>query len=309
MQKIASPQELQAEIRAIMAFVHASEKPDRQVIASKLRELAGRLAAVKKEKIPESERDSWKDSVRRNKGKYNGPNGLKSGQKYKYQGKDWLIMDFDADSKAPGGATLVLVSPDFKETVRWVQVPGAKKAAGPGYGRAAASVRRPGPFLEIDDKVWRVTAFQPHEGEPAMGTRTIGELGWGRIQKVTLKGKTTGKEREFRLFKPPKISLAINRGRFLSTTYKDLGNDWKKKAGDYDRTSAAKSLGRPDVLHGMKFGGTRYKYDFGIFIDHVEKDDTFHVNQAGRPTKKLGTAKSLKDAEKIALKKGDLSWT
>jgi hypothetical protein len=206
MQKIASPQELQAEIRAIMAFVHASEKPDRQVIASKLNELADRLGASK-EKIPESERDSWKDSVRRNKGKYHGPNGLKSGQKYKYQGKDWLIMDFDADSKAPGGATLVLVSPDFKETVRWVQVPGAKKA------------------------------------------------------------------------------------------------------GDYDRTAAAKSLGRPDVLHGMKFGGTRYKYDFGIFIDHVEKDDTFHVNQAGRPTKKLGTAKSLKDAEKIALKKGDLSWT
>jgi len=47
MQKIASPQDLQAEIRAIMAFVHASEKPDRQVIASKLRELADRVAASK----------------------------------------------------------------------------------------------------------------------------------------------------------------------------------------------------------------------------------------------------------------------
>jgi len=45
MQKIASPQELQAEIRAIMAFVHASEKPDRRAIASKLRELADRVAA------------------------------------------------------------------------------------------------------------------------------------------------------------------------------------------------------------------------------------------------------------------------
>ena len=47
MQKIASPQELQAELKAIMAFVHASEKPDRQVVASKLRALAGRLATEK----------------------------------------------------------------------------------------------------------------------------------------------------------------------------------------------------------------------------------------------------------------------
>ncbi len=43
MQKIASPQQLQAEIKAIMAFIHSSEKPDRQVVASKLRELADRV--------------------------------------------------------------------------------------------------------------------------------------------------------------------------------------------------------------------------------------------------------------------------
>ena len=55
MLKIASPQELQAEIRAIMAFVHASEKPDRQVVAIKLRELADRVAARKpKVKLPKS---------------------------------------------------------------------------------------------------------------------------------------------------------------------------------------------------------------------------------------------------------------
>ena len=46
MQKIASPQQLQAEIKAIMAFVHNSEKPDRQVVASKLRELANRVVGV-----------------------------------------------------------------------------------------------------------------------------------------------------------------------------------------------------------------------------------------------------------------------
>lgn len=45
MQKIASPRELQAELKAIMAFVHSSEKPDREVVASKLRALADRVAA------------------------------------------------------------------------------------------------------------------------------------------------------------------------------------------------------------------------------------------------------------------------
>lgn len=46
MKKIASPQEVQAELRSIMAFVHASEKPDREVVAQKLRELADRVAAI-----------------------------------------------------------------------------------------------------------------------------------------------------------------------------------------------------------------------------------------------------------------------
>lgn len=44
MDKIASPQDLQAELRSLVAFVHASEKPDRQVIAAKLRDLASRVA-------------------------------------------------------------------------------------------------------------------------------------------------------------------------------------------------------------------------------------------------------------------------
>lgn len=45
MLKIASPRELQAELKSIIAFVHASEKPDRQVVASKLRDLADRVGA------------------------------------------------------------------------------------------------------------------------------------------------------------------------------------------------------------------------------------------------------------------------
>jgi hypothetical protein len=44
MQKIASPRELQAELKALMAFVHHSTKPDRQAVAAKIRELADRVA-------------------------------------------------------------------------------------------------------------------------------------------------------------------------------------------------------------------------------------------------------------------------
>ncbi len=45
MRKIASPSELQAELRSIMTFIHSSEKPDRQVVAAKLRDLADRVAS------------------------------------------------------------------------------------------------------------------------------------------------------------------------------------------------------------------------------------------------------------------------
>ena len=46
MDRIASPRDLQAELQSIRAFVHASERPDREVVASKLRDLANRVAAA-----------------------------------------------------------------------------------------------------------------------------------------------------------------------------------------------------------------------------------------------------------------------
>jgi hypothetical protein len=46
MDKIATPQDLQAELHSIMALIHASEKPDRQVIASRLNGLADKVAGV-----------------------------------------------------------------------------------------------------------------------------------------------------------------------------------------------------------------------------------------------------------------------
>lgn len=45
--KIASPQDLQAELRSLMAFVHdhgPEGRPDREVVAAKLRDLADRVA-------------------------------------------------------------------------------------------------------------------------------------------------------------------------------------------------------------------------------------------------------------------------
>jgi hypothetical protein len=86
-----------------------------------------------------------------------------------------------------------------------------------------AGMSRPGPFIEISGKIWRITRFQPHGGGRAPDTRTIGELGWGEIKKVTKKGETTGRGKEVRFFKPPKISVETGRGKYLSQTYKDLG--------------------------------------------------------------------------------------
>ncbi len=44
MQKVATPRELQAELQGLITFVQSSEKPAREVIASKLRTLADRVA-------------------------------------------------------------------------------------------------------------------------------------------------------------------------------------------------------------------------------------------------------------------------
>jgi hypothetical protein len=88
---------------------------------------------------------------------------------------------------------------------------------------------------------------------------------------------------------------------------KELG---KKRRGSPKRNPGSKKavdvLGKPDVVSGMKFG-SRYKYNHGIFIDYVADEGLFHVSQAGRPSKKLGTAKTLAQAEKIAREKGDFS--
>jgi hypothetical protein len=79
MKKIASPVELQAELRSIMAFIHASEKPDRQVIAQKLRDLANRTA-------------NWRDQAEKDAKKLYGY--LK---KHGWMSKDDICDDMDWD--------------------------------------------------------------------------------------------------------------------------------------------------------------------------------------------------------------------
>jgi len=81
-------------------------------------------------------------------------------------------------------------------------------------------------------------------------------------------------------------------------------SNWLEAMEDEDDLDEADKLGKPDVITGMKFG-TRYKYNHGIFIDHVEDKREYHVSQAGRPSKKLGYAKTLAKAKEIALRKGD----
>ena len=75
MQKIATPRELQAELKALMAFVHHSTKPDRQVVAAKIRELAERVAWS--EDVPDGQlvRETL-DDTRRALSRYNYKSAL-----------------------------------------------------------------------------------------------------------------------------------------------------------------------------------------------------------------------------------------
>lgn len=71
------------------------------------------------------EQESAQSHIKRYKGR-RGPGGYKFGEKFKHQGKDWLVYDFDAEGS---GFTLTLVSPDFKQIIQGVADPKAKKQA------------------------------------------------------------------------------------------------------------------------------------------------------------------------------------
>jgi len=97
------------------------------------------------------------------------------------------------------------------------------------------NAKRPGPYIEIAGKpgLWQVTRFQPHETEPVLGVRTIGEIAWGEVKKVTKAGKTTGKGFEAKfLASGNKMSVNWKGRAYLSTTYKEVKTLPSKKARD-----------------------------------------------------------------------------
>jgi len=96
MKKIASPMELQAELVSLQEYIYSfTGKPDREVLASKLRDLAERVASDKTE------------------------SKFKKGQKVTYKGKPATIVEVAGNGKvtikAQGGAAVKTFSPDEAE--------------------------------------------------------------------------------------------------------------------------------------------------------------------------------------------------
>ena len=65
-----------------------------------------------------------------------------------------------------------------------------------------------------------MVAYQPHK--TSSPTRTIGELAWGRIQRVTKSGKTTGKEFAAYFFKNNEVSVNWKGRKNLKHPYKEV---------------------------------------------------------------------------------------
>lgn len=98
------------------------------------------------------------------------------------------------------------------------------KAKAADQTKLQPNAKRPGPFIEIAGKTgfWKVVKFQPHKSKSLTDQRTIGEIAWGDVQKVTKAGKTTGKTFEARFFdKGNKMSVRWKGRSRLSTTYKE----------------------------------------------------------------------------------------
>jgi hypothetical protein len=70
--------------------------------------------------IDKSEIPDVKAHLQQMRGKTNKRTGLKFGQKFPFQGKNWLVYDFDADSSFDSGVSVTLVSPSFDQFLRGV---------------------------------------------------------------------------------------------------------------------------------------------------------------------------------------------
>jgi len=110
---------------------------------------------------------------------------------------------------------------------------------------------------------------------------------------------------------PPSLRDRVSEMRNVFAKREDDARKRKAdKAKGQTKAWGGRDLGsKPTVIRNMKYGGTRYKYDHGIFVDATDEDGLFHVSQAGNPTKKLGYASSLEEAQKLALRSADFSET
>lgn len=101
------------------------------------------------------------------------------------------------------------------------KLPGRPVAAMP-----PARPTRPGPYLLIDDKVYRVMRFSPYEAS-AHGARPSSATAWGEIQRVTKDGKETGRRLSANFYEePPHIAISFKPRSYLSKSYTDLGDSF-----------------------------------------------------------------------------------
>jgi len=75
---------------------------------------ASRVAALARQAKLRSlsgwELEAVREHLRSHKGQRNPGTGLKFGQPYDYDGKQWFVYDFQANQDIPGGISLVLIS-------------------------------------------------------------------------------------------------------------------------------------------------------------------------------------------------------
>jgi len=119
-----------------------------------------------------------------------GPGGYKFGEKIKYQGKDWLVYDFDAEGS---GFTLILISPDHSTMVDGVPDPKTagkddkdplvqafdpltnwERIEGAELEKAVGSVKLPGLSKWLTGEIDKVNRAFAEAAKQAEGLRTMG---------------------------------------------------------------------------------------------------------------------------------------
>jgi len=101
---------------------------------------------VEVENLSESRKKEFKDSLRqdqkRMKGYYRAGDKSTgrwlSWTKVLYEGERYMIYDFDADSSSPGGASAILLNPEFKKSLRFVPLTELTR----GWGNKIGSVKK-----------------------------------------------------------------------------------------------------------------------------------------------------------------------